>query len=394
MLKSYCRPFELEKTQGESEYLRPVVLTTTTPCAASFIGVEDYSSKKIFVRDNLPSSLLKGLAPAKIVGVSDKSFRELAGRSSSSIGGGPAVEWRNYGVHPTRWRDNFIGYYVGVDKLYIKNGIELVPMQPKTAGDWTCGVNSGARFAAMLGQTIVDYNRFKSDAPSYNFFTFLGVPEIGPNPARLRDHLRNQAELSGSDIGQKCSGDWPSQQRIIDRSLDLKRPILALFNLGRTLHWINIIAYIPSLRRYVILDTDGSTYQIHLQDLMKIMDCEGSAVDFFGFVEKYNTVSCTKNSSNKLYYERFFDPDYYYAMNGDLVREYSHLSFSDRSYNLYHHFIRNGIKEGRAGSATASFKAYLNRYGDLREAFGSSNYQRAAEHFRSDGEKEGRSLSH
>lgn len=60
----------------------------------------------------------------------------------------------------------------GVAASYVKSGKQLVPKAPSGKKDWTYGVNSGARFAAMLGQTIVDYDKFKSDAPSHSFLAF------------------------------------------------------------------------------------------------------------------------------------------------------------------------------------------------------------------------------
>ena len=50
----------------------------------------------------------------------------------------------------------------------------VVPPQQDT---WSCGINSAARFAAMIRQTLVSYNVFHGKAPSYGGTLF--IPRIG-----------------------------------------------------------------------------------------------------------------------------------------------------------------------------------------------------------------------
>ena len=53
---------------------------------------------------------------------------------------------------------------LGVPIPLLTRGQNIVPPQ---AEPWTCGISSGARFAAMLGQTILDYQHFLDTAPYY-----------------------------------------------------------------------------------------------------------------------------------------------------------------------------------------------------------------------------------
>lgn len=276
----------------------------------------------------------------------------------------------------------FIQDSYGVRKDYLWSGIELVPAQTES---WTCGVNSGARFAAMLGQTILNYQHFMDTAPYYNAAIFFG-PKIGPNPGRLQDHLRAQAELQGSDIGQRCTGNFQPQLEIIEKSLRLERPVLALIENNNLLHWVNIIRCLPATNEYGILNTSGATQKINKDTFTFYMDCEGCAADAFGFIEKYNTITCTNSCNNKRFYERFFDKYYYANMYGDLKE-----AFGYDGYKLFRHFLEHGIKEGRSAKPNACFKSYLERYSDLKKEFG-DDCKKAAIHYRDHGEKEGRNI--
>ncbi len=55
-----------------------------------------------------------------------------------------------------------------------------------------------------------------------------------------------------------------------------------------------------------------------------------------------------------------------------------------------HHWVNQGVREGRQSSAGFSIKAYLNRYPDLQRAFGATNYAAALNHWWEHGKKEGR----
>jgi hypothetical protein len=54
------------------------------------------------------------------------------------------------------------------------------------------------------------------------------------------------------------------------------------------------------------------------------------------------------------------------------------------------HWLDIGLDQGRQGSADFSVASYLNRYGDLQNAFGKDNYSDAMEHWlTSDGSRDG-----
>lgn len=55
------------------------------------------------------------------------------------------------------------------------------------------------------------------------------------------------------------------------------------------------------------------------------------------------------------------------------------------------HWLDHGIAEGRQGSANFSVGAYLSRYPDLQRAFGANNYDAAFDHWMEWGQGEGRS---
>ena len=285
-------------------------------------------------------------------------------------------------MYSTSVQSLFIQDSYGVSMEYIVSGIQLLPAQTES---WTCGVNSGARFAAMLGQTILNYQRFMDTAPYYNATIFFG-PKIGPNPGRLQDHLRAQPELQGSDIGQRCTGNFQPQSEIIEKSLKLERPVLALIEDNNLLHWVNIIRFLPATNEYGILNTSGATQKINKDTFIFYMDCEGCAADAFGFIEKYNTITCTNFCNNKRFYERFFDK-YYYADKYDDLKK----GFGYDGSRLFRHFVEHGIGEGRSAKQNACFKSYLERYGDLKKEFG-NDCKKAAIHYRDHGEREGRNV--
>ena len=82
-----------------------------------------------------------------------------------------------------------------------------------------------------------------------------------------------------------------------------------------------------------------------------------------------------------------FDPVYY-------INKYSDLkaAFGTNYIEAYKHFINNGIKEGRQASQIFDPIYYINKYPDLKAAFG-TNYEAAYNHFITYGMNEGRQAS-
>jgi hypothetical protein len=76
-----------------------------------------------------------------------------------------------------------------------------------------------------------------------------------------------------------------------------------------------------------------------------------------------------------------FDWDFYYDNAPDVVRA---------KVDLVDHWRANGFNEGRQGSLEFSARDYLNRYPDLRQAFGPNNYPAALQHWLDHGMAEGR----
>ncbi len=86
-------------------------------------------------------------------------------------------------------------------------------------------------------------------------------------------------------------------------------------------------------------------------------------------------------------YSAVFDADYYLNKYGDLKK-----AFGTDKVKAFTHFMNYGMKEGRQGKATFNFAVYKANYADLRNAFGSNN---AAyyKHYVQYGKKEGRNAT-
>jgi hypothetical protein len=80
-----------------------------------------------------------------------------------------------------------------------------------------------------------------------------------------------------------------------------------------------------------------------------------------------------------------FDPVFYLNKHPDLK-----AAFGNSRVRAREHWIKNGIREGRQGSATFSAPSYLARHSDLRTAFGPTGYQAAVDHYIVHGIGEGR----
>lgn len=90
---------------------------------------------------------------------------------------------------------------------------------------------------------------------------------------------------------------------------------------------------------------------------------------------------------NGINYEMLYDPVYYAIHNPDVVAEFG---FSPDL--LMAHFVTYGMEEGRQASANFAPTAYLEKYEDLRDVFG-TDIRRYYEHYQNYGAAEGRSAS-
>ena len=88
---------------------------------------------------------------------------------------------------------------------------------------------------------------------------------------------------------------------------------------------------------------------------------------------------------NGLDYAPVFNPDYYLNKYPDLKQ-----AFGNNASQAFSHFINNGINEGRTASPDFSVTVYRDRYADLRNAFG-NNLQLYVQHYLTNGIYEGRS---
>lgn len=96
------------------------------------------------------------------------------------------------------------------------------------------------------------------------------------------------------------------------------------------------------------------------------------------------TVDAAKKPSNTAAYQAVFDAEYYYNSNPDLQAAYG---FDTKQ--LFQHFVRAGIYEGRSGCADFNVMVYRANYPDLREAYG-NDLAAYCTHYISSGISEGR----
>jgi hypothetical protein len=82
--------------------------------------------------------------------------------------------------------------------------------------------------------------------------------------------------------------------------------------------------------------------------------------------------------------KRIFDAKYYASRNPDVVR-----AFGTNKAALYRHFIRYGLREGRAGNLMYDPVFYRVVYADLNAKFGRDTAQ-YIQHYLKYGRKEGR----
>ena len=83
-------------------------------------------------------------------------------------------------------------------------------------------------------------------------------------------------------------------------------------------------------------------------------------------------------------YSPVFDADYYLNKYADL-----RAAYGTNKAKAFNHFLNNGIREGRRACENFDVKYYKNRYPDLQKAFG-DNYTNYVHHYLDHGIKEGR----
>lgn len=81
-----------------------------------------------------------------------------------------------------------------------------------------------------------------------------------------------------------------------------------------------------------------------------------------------------------------FNPVYYLKINPDVAK----AGKNSKEY-AKQHWLKHGIKEGRASAPNFHVKEYLANYADLRKAYGDKGYAKAVKHYYQLGINEGRS---
>jgi len=121
--------------------------------------------------------------------------------------------------------------------------------------------------------------------------------------------------------------------------------------------------------------------------LLKIA-CNGRADAYYTGVlewgqDKYNAAQAAARPS--FLSPLVFDPNFCLMTYADLRQAFGTNQGAARD-----HWQGYGLREGRQGHPNFSPKCYLNRYPDLQNAFGATNYSRALDHYLYHGINEGR----
>lgn len=115
---------------------------------------------------------------------------------------------------------------------------------------------------------------------------------------------------------------------------------------------------------------------------------EQEAYAFDARFEEWLNAQLSPNSASSSSSSPVFDSDFYLMSYGDLRN-----AFGTSQGAAKNHWLTYGIKEGRRSSPAFDVQYYLSLYPDLQNAFGSSNYSSAIDHWLTYGIKEGRRSS-
>lgn len=257
---------------------------TGVPNPMSFRYVQDTTRNTLYVADNVPTDFFD--KNVKVCPVAFVEFCRLSREAAPAIGLPGQRDETHRDIEDYRNVHRQQNGCLMVEPWRVEVAQSRVPEQMET---WTCGANSGARFAAMLGSPIVHYHDYMNGMPYYGGWIF---PRIGGNPESLQNHLRNASELHGTEIRQICNVRYHSIWEGIIESLRLKRPALALLmDNGTSMHWVTIIGL--ANQKFWYLDTNGRIYELRESDLHHWMNMGNCAAQKFGFVERFNCVVAT-----------------------------------------------------------------------------------------------------
>ncbi|MCR5292755.1 MAG: polysaccharide deacetylase family protein [Eubacterium sp.] len=131
--------------------------------------------------------------------------------------------------------------------------------------------------------------------------------------------------------------------------------------------------------------TDGSIPDLSSRAYQSPINVEGALHLRVAGFDKYGTrTEIAEYSVDGAPSEAVFNSDYYASVYPDM-KQY----FGSDSTKLFDHYMRCGLREGRAGSPTFNVTFYKKSYTDLNKAYGNDN-ARYLEHFINFGMKEGR----
>lgn len=228
-------------------------------------------------------------------------FASMLLRSQPLIGHPQLSPWVSINLH---YLDKTASYHEHLVPLgLIERARRSIPPQKE---NWSCGVNSSARFGVMLRQAPENYINFLVRGPIKSGTGILGIPAIGGNGGDLTRYMKGHPSFGGSDIGFRGSGDartFEPQKSIIELSLRMGRPVMVLLAWNQTsMHWVNLVGWSPLTQHFAVLNTNGGLYEASFATIRREMDAGFSVAHTLGFISFYNSITCTRVAN-------FKDPD-------------------------------------------------------------------------------------
>ena len=274
------------------------------------------------------------------------------------------------------------------------NGIKVTHPYPCHSSNYT---NSASRTANYV---IIHYSGNSQDTALANVKYFQGANRsasahffVDPTNILQSVELRDQAWAIGCSQGYKtsarntntihiemcCSSNYAVAQQTQINSAYLCARICKM--LGITANTVD--TYV--LRHYDCVKSNKQCPKQYVTNPAEWIQFKTWVKNILNTGSHLNATSYVKNGID---YSHVFNPTFYANKYADLK-----TAFGSDTTKLFNHFINNGMKEIRQGSAEFNVQTYANTYADLRNAFGALTASNAVlyyNHYCTNGYKEGR----
>lgn len=274
------------------------------------------------------------------------------------------------------------------------NGIKVTHPYPCHSSNYT---NSSSRTVSYV---VIHYSGNSSDTALSNLKYFASANRkasahffVDPTNILQSVELRDQAWAIGCTQGYKtsarntntihiemcCSSNFTVAQQTQINSAYLCAKMCQL--LGITANMVD--TYV--LRHYDCVKSNKQCPKQYVTNPAQWTQFKTWVKNILNTGSHLGTISYVKNGVD---YSHVFNPTFYANTYADLKS-----AFGTDASKLFNHFLNNGMKEMRQGSAEFNVKTYANRYIDLRNAFGALTASNAVlyyNHYCTNGYKEGR----